>query len=345
MTLGFAASGWILASTAGLKNVAWITPRILEACASLHEVQQEMSIWVRIDDILSNSGSITLVSPQFWRSVIIGGVLFVLSNVLFNRYTTPVDASAHRRSTGIRRMTAGRCWKLPMTWKDFHFFMGGRSFLLVKFLGYFLLVAGLVWFHVARNPASSVWLSNDLLENAFYITAGIMTIETLLYASHSLFQEARESTIAALRMLPISTPGILLQKVAAAMVGLIPSVTTLAILFCWRSSVFVNDNDFPEKIIAWGLFVFLSTHLTVLLSLYTRWAALPLAILISLPAFCCLGSACVALMDLTETAGATHNISSAKWLGVAVNFVWMWVFVLLPIELEIVKRWNHLSRG
>jgi len=344
LTLGFAASGPILANTAGLRNVAWITPEVVNACKYLHGLQQDMSIWVRIETVLSTTGNVTLTAPQFWRCIMVGGGLFLLSNILFNRYSAPANPSGHGRTAGIRRLTVGRCWRLPITWKDFLFFMGGRSFLLVKCCGYLVLVSGFVWFHRANAPESRLWLSDDLLENSFYIAAGIMTIEMLLYASHSLFQEARQSTIATLRMLPISTSAMLLQKVAAVMVGLIPSFITLIVLFCWRPQVFLANDDFAEMVAAWGFFVFLSTHLTVLLSLYTRWAALPLAILISLPTFLCVGSACVALMNLTKTAAATHNISNAQWIGVGVNFVWMWVFVLLPMELEIINRWNRLSR-
>ena len=50
------------------------------------------------------------------------------------------------------------------------------------------------------------------------------------------------------------------------------------------------------------------------------------------------------LFTITETAAALNGISIGIWMGVVVNFVWMWLFVLLPIEIEIVNRWNRLSR-
>jgi hypothetical protein len=88
----------------------------------------------------------------------------------------------------------------------------------------------------------------------------------------------------------------------------------------------------------------LLTHLTILLSLYTRWAALPLAVFITMISFPCIGGAAVGLTEITRSAAALNGIPWGVWLGVIVNLLWMWLFVLLPIEIEIVNRWNRLSQ-
>ena len=89
--------------------------------------------------------------------------------------------------------------------------------------------------------------------------------------------------------------------------------------------------------------VFVSTHLTVLLSLYVRWAALPLAVLATSISFGCFVPLIMGMNAITRSVAAVNGIPFHVWTGVAVNFVWLWLFVLLPIEIEIVRRWNTLS--
>ena len=205
-------------------------------------------------------------------------------------------------------------------------------------------MGGFLWFHNLEQPNSSEWLSSDLTRTAFLTVTLLISVELLLYSSSSLFLEVRESAIASLRMLPIQTPVILLQKIAAGVLATSPAIITLAVLWAYKPQAFLGYNDFPEMVVSWLFAISLSTHLCVLLSLYTRWAALPLAILLSVAAFPCIGGAALGLFTITETAAALNGISIGVWLGVGVNFVWMWLFVLLPIEIEIVNRWNLLSR-
>ncbi|MFY9256062.1 MAG: hypothetical protein WAO83_21590 [Fuerstiella sp.] len=340
----FFAIGPLLQSVAGLKGIPWISPRVVTACMELHEQQQLTSIVPRLAQIFASNSNLIMLAEQFWRGLGFGVVMFGLSVVLFNRYSEPLESNPHGSSAKVRRYTVGRCWKLPVIWKDFLFFMGGKSFLIVKSLGYVVLVGGFLWFHNLEQPNSSEWLSSDLTRTAFLTVTLLLSVELLLYSSSSLFLEVRESAIASLRMLPIQTPVILLQKIAAGVLATSPAIITLAVLWAYKPQAFLGYNDFPEMVVSWLFAISLSTHLCVLLSLYTRWAALPLAILLSVAAFPCIGGAALGLFTITETAAALNGISIGVWLGVGVNFVWMWLFVLLPIEIEIVNRWNRLSR-
>lgn len=340
----FFAAGPILQAVAGLKGIPWISPRVAAACLELQEHQQLTSIIPRLDQIFASNANLTMLAEQFWRGISVGLVMFFLSVVLFNRYSEPSEHSPHGSSARVRRFTVGRCWKLPIVWKDFLFFMGGKSFMLIKSLGYVALLGGFIWFHSLEQPTSSQWLSNDLSRNAFLTVALLLSVELLLYSSSSLFLEIRESAIASLRMLPIHTPVILLQKVAAGFLATSPAILTLALLWLYNPRAFLDFDDFPEMVVTWLFAICMSTHLCVLLSLYTRWAALPLAILVTVVSFPCIGGAAMGLFTITETAAALNGISIGIWMGVVVNFVWMWLFVLLPIEIEIVNRWNRLSR-
>lgn len=343
LLLLFFASAPILRGFAGLTSVAWISPEAITACQGLLNQQQAMSVVVRLDNIFGMSLP-DLFGEQFWINSLSGMALFLLSVLLFNRYSAPVEANPHGESAALRRYTVGRCWKLAVAWKDFLFFMGGRSFLVIKFVGYFGLLAGLMWFHSLEQPASPNWISRDLVRTAFATAAGLLTIELLLYASNSLFLEIRQHTIPVLRLLPLTTPSILLQKLVAWAVALSPVGSLLLVLLVMDPEGILKHPDFPEQVVAWLFLTLLSTHLTVLLSLYTRWAALPLAILLTAIAAPCTAGAAVGLSKIAQEAASINGIRWGIWAGVVVNFVWMWIFVLLPIEVEIVNRWNRLSR-
>lgn len=344
LLLGFFAASPILLASSRLTSVPWISAKFTTACKGLHDELQLMSVVTRLDTILVGKISLTFLAEQFWRNMLIGVVMFVLSVLLFNRYTDPQEANPHGKSAKVRRFTVGRCWKFPLVWKDFLFFTGGRSFLFVKVLGYATLLGGFMWFHQLESPGNPEWLSRDLCRTAFLTVAILLTVEMLLYSSNSLFMEARQSTISTLRMLPIHTPMILIQKVGACFLAMSPAFITLLVIFVYDYRGFVDSGEFSQMVVVWLFFTFMSTHLTVLLSLYTKWAALPIAVLISFISFPCIGGAAAGLSGITAKAAALNGINWGLWLGVIVNFVWMWLFVLLPIEIEIVNRWNRLSR-
>ncbi|MEZ6127439.1 MAG: hypothetical protein R3C59_01990 [Planctomycetaceae bacterium] len=359
--LMFFAAGPLLQQFATLKAGSWITPGMLTACASLYAEVQQTTVTTRLEEIFATTTVVQLAGTQLWRSLMIGGTLFVLSVVMFNRYSEPVEDNTHGQSAAVRRFTVGRCWRWPIVWKDFLFFTGGRTFLSMKLAGYALLVGGFVWFHQLERPTADAWLSPDLVRTAFLTIALLLTIEILLYSSNSLFLEVRQSAVASLKMLPIQTPVLLLQKAGACGVALIPAALCLLLLWAYdpqsitslhhsqRAGLTRNVfdavfRDLPGAIIGWLIVVMLMTHLTILLSLYTRWAALPLAVFLTAISFPCIGAAALGLTKVTEEAAALNGISWGVWFGVIVNLVWLWLFVLLPIEIEIVNRWNRLSR-
>lgn len=342
----FFASGPLLQNFAALKGVPWISARFRMACEELYLHQQMTSVTVRLEKIFlgSGAGPGDLVAEQFWRSIVIGGLLFVVSVLLFNRYSEPSDHTPHGRSARVRRFTIGRCWKPAFIWKDFLFFTGGKSFWLIKLLGYALLVAGFVWFHHLERPTTGVWLSADLTQNAFLTVALLLSIEILLYASNSLFLEIRQTAIASLRMLPVDTPVIFLQKTGAYLLAVTPALLTLTLLLIYRPDAVLEQKGFSQQVVAWLFFILLSAHLTVLLSLYVRWAALPLALFLTTIASPCVLAAAIGLTEITEKTASLNGISWGNWFGVGVNFVWLWMFILLPIQIEIVNRWNRLSQ-
>lgn len=340
----FFVSGPILLEFSKLTNVSWLSPRVLAACEILHEEQQRISVTTRLNEIFNTNAAVQFVAPQFWRSLTAGAALFLASVVLFNRYTEPVDDNTHGTSAAVRRYTVGRCWKLAVVWKDFLFFTGGKSFLVGKLIGYALLLMAFSWFHQLEHPTSPDWFSQDMTRTAFGTVVVLLSIEMVLYSSNSLFLEVRQSAVATLKMLPIPTPLLLLQKTLACTIALSPAILAIIFLFCYDMQTVLRIDDLAGATVGWIIFISLLTHLTVLLSMYMRWAALPLAVAITTISYPCIGAAAIGLTEITAQGASLNGLPWGIWLAVVVNLVWMWLFVLLPIEIEIVNRWNRLSR-
>ena len=340
----FFATGPILLGFSGLTGVKWIPPELRLACRELYQQQQQISVITRLGDIFASNTPTPLFTWQFYCSLLIGGTLFVISTLMFNRCSEPADDNPHGSSAKIRRFTVGRCWSHAMVWKDFLFFTGGRPYLLVKTLGYILLVIGFGWFHHLEHPKSQRLLSQDQTFNAFTTAMLLFSIEILLYSSNSLFQEVRQSAVGVLRLLPLSTPKILLEKVAACVIALGPAMVTVVVIFLYDPDAITRSSDFSGMLVTWLFLILLSSHFTVLLSLYTQWAALPIAVLLTAIAFPCIGGAAIGLTAVTQQAAQLNGIPWSVWLGVVINIAWMWLFVLLPIQIEVVNRWNRLSK-
>lgn len=354
------AAGPLLLHLSTLNQVPWISPALRNTCADLHHHLQLVSVLVRLDDILQAIRTTQLFAEQFWRSLIVGSLLFVISVLLFGRSAGPETENPHGRSAAIRRWTVGRCWHWPVVWKDFLFFFGGRQIWTLKFAAYLALLIGFGWFHQLEFPRSSRWQSPELVRFAFLVIAILLTVEILLHAASTLSLEAHGATIASLKMLPLSVSVILLQKTVAVLLSVLPAIVMLLVLLLYDHTSVLDlqnsprDNtligpvdaifrDLPGTIVGWVIAISVAIHLALLLSLYARWAALPLAVLITTVSFPCIGAAALGLMKVTETATSVSGITWGMAIGVSVNLVWLWLFVLLPIEIEIVNRWNRLS--
>lgn len=341
--IAFFVADPLLGAVTGLKGTVWISSVVVDGCRNLREFVQTISITGRLDSLLGSSQEVDLINEQFLWSMALGGALFAVSVLLFNRFSHPAEDNPHGRTALVRRFTIGRCWKQPVIWKDFLFFTGGRTFLVVKLLAYLLLILGFVLFHQIDRPNSPYLISGDLIWTAFLAVAVFVTVEVLLYSSGSLFQEVRQSTIATLTMLPTTTSVILLQKLVACMLALTPGIAALIVLYVAHPAAILQQIS--GTMVIWYLFMLtLSSHLTVLLSLYTRWAALPLAILLTAASNLCCPVMIMAVYNLSDQFARSNGLGLSIFLGSLINLVWAWLFVLLPMEIEIVNRWNRLSR-
>lgn len=322
----------------------WMPPVIVAGLEKIAVWQFEASVFRRLTEILEvQSATPDLTSPQLWWNLGTAIVLFLISTVMFDRWSPQTETAMHGESPTTRRLTVGRCWSLSLTWKDFVFFTGGRLFLASNALICFLLIAGFAWYQYLTTPWLGIRLNGDMAWTAFVTLSILLQVEILLYSSGILFAEVRQSTLSSLAMLPVSPVRILLEKAAACVIAVLPAIFCLLIVFLMDPSG-ISGQLSATMIMSWLTVVLLSSHLTILLSLYTRWAALPLAILLTAGSFLCCPMLTMTTFLLTDIVARSHNFRGTLLLGCLVNLTWLWLFVLLPIELEIVKRWKTLGQ-
>ena len=322
----------------------WLPPSVVTFLNSVVNLQVKMSVMDSLARILTVSGAGQgLLSFQFWLNILAGIVLFSVSVMMLDYWSRPSQTSDFGTSATARRFTVGRCWRLPLMWKEFLFFTGGRLFFIVKFLAYGATVGVFMYLQNASQPWSGYWLTGDYAWACFLTLAAALTLETLMYSSGAIFTEIRQSTLASLAMLPLGTSRILLEKVLACVVAALPVVIWLMVVYL-SASESIDRHCSATMVVSCLIVLLLSSHLTVLLSLYTRWAALPLALLLTFASFMCCPMLILASFSLTDVIARSHNWQISLLLGSLLNLVWTWLFVLLPIEIEIVKRWDRLSQ-
>jgi ABC-type transport system involved in multi-copper enzyme maturation permease subunit len=332
ITLGLAASPPGYLSLPVRNGLEWIA-----SC------QQSLSILPRLQEILYDSRAADLIDSQFTHDLMVSGVLFLLSVLMFDRWSSPQASPEFAISRNTRRYTIGRCWKLPLVWKDFLFFTGGRAFFLTKFVLYGGILLGFGRYQQWTQREPLFPLTGDASWNALLTLLSILNIEVLLYAAGTLFAEVRQTTISSLAMLPISTPRLLLEKSMACLLATLPAIFWTAVLLAsdWQN---ISMRCSATMVVTFFVVLLLSSHLTVLLSLMTRWGALPLALLITAACFMCCPMVILSMFSVTDAMARSHNLHIGLLLGTIVNLVWIWLFVLLPLELEIIRRWNLMSQ-
>lgn len=333
----------VVRTLAALPTAAVVAPSVVAVLEGLVRFLASISPFARIDEILNNWQQTSWMGVQFWGSVIPGGLCFVLSTALLGRSSRLAENGGSESRAGLRRWSAGRCGRLPIAWREFHFFTGGYRFLLVKLLGGGVIFVGfpvLVWTQTGRWDWTP---EGDVALEIFFACLGWLTVETLLYASGTLFSEVRQATQSSLAMLPISVTGLLLQKLLGCCVALLPAViwTLVATGLGWETLRVKLDMDL---LLAWGVMLLFSSQVAAVLSLYTRWAALPLTVLCSFVAFFCLVLPILMIPDVVTVVARSHQFRYTRVFAWCVTAFWIWLLVVLPLQLWIRRRWLEVTR-
>lgn len=292
---------------------------------------------------LAPGAELALFGSQFWLSMMVAFALFTISTLTLDFWSAPTESGGPSENAAIRRWSVSRSWPLAIAWKEFLFFTGGRSFAIAKLIGGAVIFGALNFYQYIDGGYRGLRLHGDYSWYAFIAYVIMLSIEVLLYSSGCLFYEVRQQTQSTLATVPISSVRILTEKLLGCLLALAPAV------FWIFMSVILGDGTITRycsatMVISFLIILGFSSHLAALLSLYTRWAALPLTILLSMPAFFCLAAPILGLTTATTVLARTHNVEMSLFVSGLVNLFWTWLFVLLPIQLWIRDRWNALSQ-
>lgn len=310
---------------------------------SVPEMIAAISVQERLVTLLTTNVPVTFFGTQFWASILIAFGLFCVSTLTLDFWSAPADVGGPSSNPGIRRWAVGRCWTLAVAWKEFLFFTGGRSFAIAKLIGGGLILMAFFMLQMLNDPSAGLTLERENGWHAFLTFAALFAIEVLLYASGCLFSEVRQGTQGTLATLPMSSVRILLEKATGCLMGLIPVVFWIFVtLFVGSRSIIAHCSS--TMVISYLIILGFSSHVAVVLSLYTRWAALPLTILFSTPAFFCLAAPILGLTAATTALARSHNFEMSLFLSGMINLFWTWLFILLPLQLWIRDRWNTVTQ-
>jgi hypothetical protein len=287
--------------------------------------------------------TVSLFSEQFWLSCLLAFGLFVLSTITLDLWSGAAEVGGPAENPTLRRWAVSRCWPVAIAWKEFLFFTGGRSFAIAKFVCGGLILLSFYAYQFYDDGYSGPVLQGVYGWHAFLTFGAVLTLEVLLYSSGCLFYEVRQQTQSTLAVLPFSTIRILLEKLGGCLIALIP------VCFWMLVTVVVGASGISQycsltMVASFLIMLGVTSHLAALLSLYTRWAALPLTILLSTPAFFCLAAPILGLMSFTTSIAASQNMNVSYAMSCFVTLFWTWLFILLPLQIWIRDRWNALSR-
>ncbi|MFM7835026.1 MAG: hypothetical protein ACKPJD_24795 [Planctomycetaceae bacterium] len=117
-------------------TVAAVPPGILPApvmtvLSNLPPALELLSPWRRVDSILNNWQNTRFLGSQFTLSLLLAAACFAVSTLRLTAWARHASDADSQSGPRMRRLPVERCWKLPLTWRDFHFYTGGWPFFLL----------------------------------------------------------------------------------------------------------------------------------------------------------------------------------------------------------------------
>ena len=291
-----------------MPNVAQlVTDELVDASWSVNQPWQgtallvlewisQSSIWNRLLETTQTGFKDSIISRQVLTNFVGGLICFLLSWLSFNTFAHSQTSQGATRGVVLKStsrvpfLSPGRCWSLPLVWKDFQFLGGGYSVGLIKLIGYLVLHAFVVYLNSSDGITAQTIRWGEVGQMYCFLMLWAVGIEACILASRIFHDEVRLQTLSSLLMLPHNVAYLGYSKAVGCLMGLLPAVLCLAM-----GSVFLPEADldtalkFAIEPFVWGivlsLMIFL--HLIALLSLFVKWGALPLAIMLMGPISTC----------------------------------------------------------
>ncbi len=287
---------------------------------SAMDVVIQSDVILRLYAILQTGFDEAIITTQVITNLGGGLAFFLLSWALFYRFALTADVQGISRgmlSQTTRRATwagSGRAWGNALVWKEYNFLTGGNVFLVIKLVGflalYFLMYPILAGVRIIAGDPQPWDVDQEVVPAHFAIVIAVLVIELSIYASRLFHDEIRLQTLSSLLMLPRSIAYVAYSKLAGMLLGALPTL-----LFVIADSVLVAPNadewfkvaghpGFWFPIVMFSVFL----HLVVLLSLFVKWGALPLAFFVMLITMYCCPIFMILIMISSEGGAAAHLI-------------------------------------
>lgn len=241
----------------------------------------QMSIVTRLQTIGSSGFSQSPLSDGVVMDVSVAVSLFVTAWCLFVPATRDSLSGVSPRGRAGGRwwrwptwLGAGRAWRVAIAWREFHFVTGGVPGLLLRTLAYggFVAISGWVQSDSSGEIPHRPW--------AAMVMAGLllaMAAEGGVFASRIFHDERKSGTLPVTLGFPLPTWRIVVEKLGGGSLALLPVIAWFLFASRIDETVFQDlATDYRTWIV--GLVYLVLVHLVVLLSLYVRWGALPLAL-------------------------------------------------------------------
>jgi hypothetical protein len=255
------------------------------------------SVFHRLYTIEQTGFDETALSSQVISNVTVGVICFLLSWALFGRFALNADSQGMTRfgltkSAGRARwLSPGRAWVNPLVWKDYHFLTGGQFVLVVKVVIllaiYPVLYAYFEWDRRFHAGYPLPW--EAIIGMHLAVATGLFALESSIYASRIFHDEIRWQTMSALLTLPRSIEYVAYSKVAGCLLALLPTALFVLLDGCLLPTGLYGVGEVLVDPALWTgvLIASVFLHLIVLLSLFVKWGALPLAFVTTLMCFYC----------------------------------------------------------
>lgn len=199
-------------------------------------------------------------------------------------------------------LSPGRPWINPFIWKDFYFVSGGLAMIPGRLS---LCIALYVVATLINRPQGPGNLYIDVSFFQVFLSLGI-AIDAGRVIARSLSDEIRGQTLSTLMILPRSTLKIVYSKLAGALIGWLPGAIVLIVVTFITADGRRNCREILREPL--GLYVtsffILIPHVALLLSVYLRWGAVSLSVVISIATY--IGSVMSIGPSINPNSGIFH---------------------------------------
>ncbi|MFW6162523.1 MAG: hypothetical protein ACODAJ_07110 [Planctomycetota bacterium] len=246
--------------------------------------------FVRAAEILKTGFTGSVAGIQVLSDLGLAVGCFVLAAAVFGLATREQQTAAPSRGLALTRrsrlrwLRVERAWENAVAWKDFHFMAGGRFGLIARGVVLALLGSGIVALFAALGQPMPLSAIGALL---IFLPLVLAALEFIAHGSRAFRQELTWHTLPKLMLLPVSPSRLVWSKYLGFLPVLIPYGACFAL---GTALAFVGDpNGFVEGLVdilktglPWYLLANLVAfvHFVMLMSLFVRRAAVPVAFLV-----------------------------------------------------------------